>query len=220
VNATDFDEPIAIAITAPGAAALGVAAGVVLVQHGLARLDVDKPARAARLGAATGLLGGLGGAAGAVQADSLWLLPALLVWACALTAAAACDALTQRVPTSLVRQAAVITLVLVVAASAVTAHWDWTWSAVAVSLASGFIFAIFWRFFGAGFGDVRLAVLGGLGVAHPTRVVFLVGFGAFVLITLSQAAVTLARGGTRHSLFPYGPAIAAAFLIAGGSAIA
>jgi hypothetical protein len=36
-----------------------------------------------------------------------------------------------------------------------------------------------------------------------------------VLITLCQALVTLTRGGTRHSLFPFGPAIAAAFLLAG-----
>ena len=215
MNTTDFDEPIAIAMTAAGAAALGVAAGVVLVQRGLTRLDVDMSGRVARWGAASGLLGGLGGAAGAVGADSAWLLPALLVWAYALTAAATCDALTQRVPTPLVRQAAVVTVVLMVAAAAVTAHWEWVWSAVAVSLAAGLSFMICWRFFGAGFGDVRVAVLGGLGVAHPTRVGLLIGFGVFVLITLSQAAVTLARGGTRHSLFPYGPAIAAAFLIAG-----
>lgn len=216
MNAADhLDEPVAIALTAASAATLGVAAGSILVRRGLAQLDVDMPRGAARWGAASGLVAGVGGAVAAVQTDSAWLVPALLVWAYALAAAATCDALTQRVPAPLVRQAAVITLVLVVTASAVTAHWDWIWSAVAVSLASAFTFAIFWRFFGAGFGDVRLAVLGGLGVAHPTRVGLLVGFGVFVLITLSQAAVTLARGGTRHSLFPYGPAIAAAFLIAG-----
>ena len=37
---------------------------------------------------------------------------------------------------------------------------------------------------------------------------------AFILITVTQATVTLARGGTRHSTFPYGPAIATAFLFA------
>ncbi|WAX58490.1 hypothetical protein M6B22_06930 [Jatrophihabitans cynanchi] len=107
-----------------------------------------------------------------------------------------------------------ITAVLVLAASAAAGHWKWIGSAVAVSLAAGLIFGFFWRFLGVGFGDVRLAILGGLGLAHPTRVGFLVGFGAFVLITLLQAVITLARGGNRRSLFPYGPAIAMAFLLA------
>ena len=37
---------------------------------------------------------------------------------------------------------------------------------------------------------------------------------AFILITVTQATVTLARGGNRHTTFPYGPAIAAAFVVA------
>jgi prepilin signal peptidase PulO-like enzyme (type II secretory pathway) len=35
-----------------------------------------------------------------------------------------------------------------------------------------------------------------------------------ILITVTQATVTLARGGNRHTTFPYGPAIAAAFVLA------
>ena len=72
-----------------------------------------------------------------------------------------------------------------------------------------------WRFAGAGFGDVRLAVLGGLGIVHPTHVgLVVVAVAAFILITVTQATVTLARGGNRHTTFPYGPAIAAAIVVA------
>jgi leader peptidase (prepilin peptidase)/N-methyltransferase len=214
VNAAELDEPVVIALTAAGAAVLGMAAGTVLVRRGLAQLDVGSRRRAVWWGAASGLAGGVGGAVAAAQADSAWLVPALLVWGYALAAAATCDALTQRVPTPLVRQAALLTAALGFAASAATGHWKWIGSALAVSLAAGLIFGLFWRFLGAGFGDVRIAILGGLGLAHPTRVGCVVGFAAFVLITLTQAVVTLASGGTRHSLFPYGPAIAAAFLLA------
>ncbi len=38
--------------------------------------------------------------------------------------------------------------------------------------------------------------------------------GAFIVITLSLAIATLARGGDRHTLFRYGPAIAVAFFAA------
>ena len=71
-----------------------------------------------------------------------------------------------------------------------------------------------WRFAGAGFGDVRLAVLGGLGIVHPTHVGLVVAVAAFILITVTQATVTLARGGNRHTTFPYGTAIAGAFVVA------
>ena len=40
------------------------------------------------------------------------------------------------------------------------------------------------------------------------------GVAAFIVITVGQALATLARGGTRRTLFPYGPAIAVAFLVA------
>ena len=74
-----------------------------------------------------------------------------------------------------------------------------------------------WRFAGAGFGDVRLAVLSGLrglGIVHPTHLGLVVAVAALILITVTQATVTLARGGNRHTTFPYGPAIAAALVVA------
>ena len=71
-----------------------------------------------------------------------------------------------------------------------------------------------WRFASAGFGDVRLAVLGGLGLVNPTHRGLVFAVAAFIIITLSQATVVLARGGNRRTHFPFGPAIAIAFAVA------
>jgi leader peptidase (prepilin peptidase) / N-methyltransferase len=70
-----------------------------------------------------------------------------------------------------------------------------------------------WRFAGAGFGDVRLATLGGLGLGHATHRGLLMALAAFTLITVTQAVVTLMRGGDRRSTIPYGPALAVGFLL-------
>jgi leader peptidase (prepilin peptidase) / N-methyltransferase len=48
----------------------------------------------------------------------------------------------------------------------------------------------------------------------PTQLGLVVAVAAFILITVTQATVTLARGGNRHTTFPYGPAIAASFVLA------
>ena len=71
-----------------------------------------------------------------------------------------------------------------------------------------------WRFAGAGFGDVRLATLGGLGLGHATVRGLLLALGAFALISLIQAGVALARAGDRRALVPYGPPLAVGFLLA------
>jgi leader peptidase (prepilin peptidase)/N-methyltransferase len=73
---------------------------------------------------------------------------------------------------------------------------------------------ICWRFAGAGFGDVRLATLGGLGLGHATHEGLLIALAGFALIIGVQAATTLARGGDRRSNIPYGPALAIGFLLA------
>ena len=82
------------------------------------------------------------------------------------------------------------------------------------AVASGLTLLLCWRFAGAGFGDVRLATLGGLGLGHATHRGLLVALIAFALITMTQAAITLMRGGSRGSTFPYGPALAVGFLLA------
>ncbi len=201
-------------IAAVGATAVGAVTGAELVERGLDQLEVTSTRAMKRAGRATGALAGIAAALAAYHAGSWWLLPALLLWAYALAAAATCDAATQRIPTPLVRQGAVAVAGLIVIASAAAGHWRWVVLAAVCAAAAAVILALCWRFAGAGFGDVRLAVLGGLGLANPTRLGLVVAVAAFILITVTQATVTLARGGNRHSTFPYGPAMAVAFVIA------
>ncbi len=198
------------------AALIGTVATPVLTTRGLAQLARQEAAtRGLRLAGALG-----GGAAGAAaiatshRAGTWWLLPALLVWGCALVAAACCDAVTQRVPTPLVRQAGVVTCALLTFGLAVQGDWPGLVISGVAAMASGLTLLLCWRFAGAGFGDVRLATLGGLGLGHATHRGLLVALIAFALITVTQAAITLMRKGTRRSTFPYGPALAIGFLLA------
>src|SRR3954447_6753688 len=107
------------------AALIGTVTAPVLAARGLTQLARQEAAsRGLRLAGALG-----GGAAGAVaiatshRAGTWGLLPALLIWGCALVAAASCDAVTQRVPTPLVRQAGVVTCVLLIVGLAVPGDW-------------------------------------------------------------------------------------------------
>lgn len=197
-------------------ALVGAAATPWLTTHGLAqlaRIDVARPG----LALASAAAGGGAGAAAIVtshRAGTWWLVPALMVWGCTLVAAASCDAVTQRIPTPLVRQAAVLTGVLLTIGLAV--HGDWRGLLISglAAAAAGVVLLLCWRFAGAGFGDVRLAVLGGLGLGHATHRGLLLALVAFSLITVTQAVITLMRGGDRQSTFPYGPALAVGFLLA------
>jgi leader peptidase (prepilin peptidase) / N-methyltransferase len=198
------------------AALTGAVTTPMLAARGLAQLARQEAAsRGLRLAGALG-----GGAAGAAaiatshRAGSWWLLPALLVWGCALVAAACCDAVTQRVPTPLVRQASVMTCVLLTVGLAVEGDWPGLAISAVAAAASGLTLFLCWRFAGAGFGDVRLATLGGLGLGHATFRGLLVAVAAFCVIILVQAIANLTRGGNRHSRLPFGPALAAAFLLA------
>jgi leader peptidase (prepilin peptidase)/N-methyltransferase len=167
------------------------------------------------------LIGAIGGAAAGAASvlttsrSDLWAsAPALLIWGASLVAVACCDAVTQRVPTPLVRQTGIVTCVLL--SSGLSLHRDW--SGLLISLvaaaASGLTLLVCWRFAGAGFGDVRLAVLGGLGLGHTTHRGLLLGLAAFIVITVTQAVITLARGGDRKTTIPFGPGLAAGFLLA------
>jgi prepilin signal peptidase PulO-like enzyme (type II secretory pathway) len=82
------------------------------------------------------------------------------------------------------------------------------------SLAAGLTLLVCWRFAGAGFGDVRLAMLGGLGLGHATHSGLLLGLVAVVAMTVTQAGVAVARGGNRQTMIPFGPALAAGCLLA------
>jgi leader peptidase (prepilin peptidase)/N-methyltransferase len=198
------------------AALIGTVTTPVLATRGLAQLArQDAATRSLRLAAALG-----GGAAGTAatatshRAGTWWLLPALLVWGCALVAAACCDAVTQRVPTPLVRQAGSFTCVLLPVGLAVQGDWTGLMISGVAALVSGLTLLLCWRFAGAGFGDVRLATLGGLGLGHATFRDLLLAAAAFCVIILVQAIASLTRGGNRHSRLPFGPALASAFLVA------
>ncbi|SDY73405.1 leader peptidase (prepilin peptidase) / N-methyltransferase [Modestobacter sp. DSM 44400] len=167
------------------------------------------------------LIGAIGGAAAgaatvlaALRLDIWALAPALLLWGAGLVAAACCDAVTQRVPTSLVRQAGVVTFVLLTSGLALYGDWRGLLVSMVAPVASGLTLLLCWRFAGAGFGDVRLAALGGLGLGHSTHRGLLLGLAAFILIVVAQAMVTVVRGGDRRTMIPYGPALAVGFLLA------
>ena len=97
---------------------------------------------------------------------------------------------------------------------AVQGDWAGLLISGVAAAASGLTLLLCWRFAGVGFGDVRVATLGGLGLGHATHRGLLVALAAFALITLTQAVITLMRGGNRRSTFPYGPALAIGFLLA------
>jgi leader peptidase (prepilin peptidase)/N-methyltransferase len=198
------------------AAATGAVATPVLAARGLAQLArQDAMTRGLRLaGALGGSAAGAAAMATSERAGIWWLAPALLVWGCALVAAACCDAVTQRIPTPLVRQAGVVTCALLTVALAMRGDWPGLALSGVTALASGLTLLLCWRFAGAGFGDVRLATLGGLGLGHATPRGLGIALAAFALITVAQAVIILTRGGDRRSTFPHGPALAIGFLLA------
>ena len=198
------------------AALTGAVATPVLAARGLVQM-ARQDALSGGLSVAA-VLGGIAAGAASMATSQRtgiwWLAPALLVWGSALVAAGCCDALTQRIPTPLVRRAGVATCALLIVGLAI--HGDWPGLALSgvAALASGLVMLLCWRFAGAGFGDVRLATLGGLGLGHATHRGLLLALAAFTLITVTQAVVTLMRGGDRRSTIPYGPALAVGFLLA------
>ena len=200
------------------AALIGAVATPVLAARGLTQL-----ARPDVLSGGLRLAGTVGGCAAGAAARATahrtglwWLAPALLVWGCALVAAGCCDAVTQRIPTPLVRRAGVATCALLIVGLAMHGDWQGLVLSGVASVASGLVMLLCWRFAGAGFGDVRLATFGGLGLGHATHRGLLLALAAFTLIIVTQAVVTLMRGGDRRSTIPYGPALAAGFLLAAG----
>lgn len=195
---------------------IGAALTCALVRHGLHRLG--KAASADRhlvwAGAIFGCAAGEVAIQAAMRAGTWWLAPGLLVWACTLVAAATCDAITLRVPTSLVRLSGLVTGALLIGGLSSQRDWRGLLASGCGAAAAGLTLWLFWRFAGVGFGDVRLAMLGGLGLGHATVRGLLAASTAFCMILLVQAVATLTRGGNRHSHVPFGPALAAAFLLA------
>jgi leader peptidase (prepilin peptidase)/N-methyltransferase len=93
--------------------------------------------------------------------------------------------------------------------------WHGVLQSGVASAASGTVLWVCWRFAGAGYGDVRLATLGGLGLGHATVHGGVIAVAVLCAIISTQAILTLARGGSRHTTIPLGPALAAGFLLTG-----
>jgi leader peptidase (prepilin peptidase)/N-methyltransferase len=202
---------------AVGVAAGGFAAVPLLVVWGLRRLDAVRyaaswPLRGVAAGA--GVVAGVVAVAAADRAGSLWWLPALACWSATLAAATVCDARTQRIPTPLVRTGMVTTGVLLVVAGIVTADWRAPVLSAAAAAGAGLVLLLCWRFAGVGFGDVRLAVLGGLGLGHTHYRAVILAVLVFAVLAAAMAAIAYARTRDRRAMIAYGPALAAGFLLA------
>lgn len=143
----------------------------------------------------------------------LWL-PGLAVWAVTLTVAATCDGATQRIPTQVVGYGGAAAAVLLTMAGVATQDWTGLILTYAAALAAGMILGFCWRFAGLGFGDVRLAIVGGLGLGHTTYRGLAIALAVFAVVTMTQAARTRLRTYDRTAHLPYGPALAVFFLVA------
>jgi leader peptidase (prepilin peptidase)/N-methyltransferase len=198
------------------AAAAGAGATPALCARGLDQLGESERFRPMVVAtwAVLGVAGGAVAGQAARQAGSAWWLPALLVWALTLTAAAMCDAMTQRIPTPIVRGGGLATAVLVVLAGLLTQDWRALMTTAVACCAAGIILAICWRFAGAGYGDVRLATAGGLGLGHATHRSMVLAVLVFILVSTGQAVWTYARIRDRRAHFAYGPALVLGFLVA------
>lgn len=198
------------------AAVAGAGAVPALCARGLMQLDESElsgpPAMVAS--AAVGAVGGAVAAQAARQTGSAWWLPALLVWVVILVAAATCDAMIQRIPTPLLRGGGAGAAILVVIAGLITQDWRALLITAVVCCAAGLILWVCWRFAGAGFGDVRLATVGGLGLGHATHRSVVLAVLAFMLLSMGQAVWTYIRTRDRKARFAYGPALVLGLFVA------
>lgn len=203
----------ALAVTA--SAAVGLVLVPLLCVYGLHCLGAaDRSPSLRAVAPVIGAAAGIAAAALAAKTGEAAAWPGLMAWAATLTAAAACDALTRRVPTPLVRQAAVATALLLLLAAGLTGTWTRLGWAFLGSVVSGLLLALGERYAGVGRGDVRLAVLGGLGLGWVGLGGAWIGLAVLCAVSLVQVLVAFARGGDRRTHIPYGPALVAGFLAA------
>jgi leader peptidase (prepilin peptidase) / N-methyltransferase len=196
--------------------AVGAVAGCTLTPRAVNQL---RPA--VTVGRLARLTGGVAGAVGALlaldashQAGNVWWLAPLLTWAITLTVAANCDAWAQRMPTPILLTGALVVIPLLIIAAGASHDWRALGQTAAICGMLSLLLIVCWRFAALGFGDVSLGAFGGLGLGHATHHRIAVALGLFASISLTQALWTLARTRDRHATLPYGPALAAALLVA------
>jgi leader peptidase (prepilin peptidase)/N-methyltransferase len=109
---------------------------------------------------------------------------------------------------------AVILIPALIIAAGASHDWRALGQTAAICGTFSVLLMICWRFAGLGFGDVRLGAFGTLGLGHATHHSIVIALGLFASISVALALWTLARTHDRHATLPYGPALAAALLIA------
>lgn len=187
-----------------------------LVHRGLRQLRWRRrlPRWSSPLFATAGALVGIAAAWSGPGRTDPALLPALGVWVLALTALALCDAIALRIPTPLLRQATVLVVVFWTVGAAVTgAMGPWA-RAFGGAVLMGAVFAAAWRYGEAGKADVRLALLGGLGLGFASWVGLVLGLVAWAMVVATQASVSRLRGGSVKTQIALAPGVTAGLLIA------
>lgn len=198
-----------------GGLIVGACAVPVLVSRGRDQLKLPSVGPSVMmLGAILG--GGSGAAVVAVQAGHhRWnFAPAMIAWAAALLALAICDAGSLRIPTPLARHATALTAVLLVCGAFIGGNWIVPSVASFASAVASGVFLTAWRFLGAGFGDIRLAALGGLGLGDVSLNSLTVGLLVWTAVLAVQTGAVFGRGLPARTHVPLGPGLAAGFLTA------
>lgn len=149
-----------------------------------------------------------------LSGEHWWWLPAVSVWSTTLALAAVCDSLTKRIPTPLVRSGGLCVLLLVALATIATGDWRALVVTGLATLTLSLLAHAAWRWAGLGYGDVRLATVGGLLLGHVTARGVAVGLLLLGALTAAQAAVQFARTRDRKSHVPYGPGLALGLIAA------
>lgn len=207
-----------VTITTPGVAllsALGGAVGGAAGTHvGLRRLDPSVPSfTPMSFGAAIGLAAGVAAWRATERGPALIDLLGLLIGGAALAAAATCDLVTLRVPTGLVRQASVAALLLHLAAAVGSGTPRLAVVPIIAAVMIGGLLAFLSRLAGTGMGDVRLGLLGALGLSTARPVGLIVGLCTTLLVAAGLASRARRRQAGRYAL---GPALALGMLLAMG----
>lgn len=166
------------------------------------------------VGAVFGTLVGTAPVSAAVRSEDWRLVPAFVLWGCVLVALGICDATTQRIPSAIVRPGALAVAVLFTVGFVVGRDWQGLALAATASLASAAVAIVCWRFLGAGLGDVRLALVGGVGLGGADGSGLVVGFLLFATVVVGQVLRQRATAANRTAHIPLGPALAAGFLSA------
>lgn len=153
----------------------------------------------------------------ALEASSLWMVPAYCALAACLVALTAIDLELFRLPSSIVYAGGLIGAPLLVVASAATGRWS---ALASAAIAGAAALVLFGALFVAvpramGFGDVRLAALCGAFLGWISYRTALAGLLlSFLIAGVVACSLLLARRMQRSGRLAFGPFLAAGTLVA------